>query len=52
MLIFDQPEYVNTITAVTMALIGYPEAREAVLKALQALRAPKVIEAMPSETKH
>jgi hypothetical protein len=43
--IFDQPEYVNTITAVTTALVAHPEARQAVVEALRAVKQqPKQIE--------
>ena len=51
--IFDRPEYLAVIAAVTKALVPYPEARLAVTEALRKLEnahsAPLVIEARPVE---
>jgi hypothetical protein len=45
--IFEQPEYVNTITALTAALRPFPEARQAAAEALRGLDV-KQIEAKPA----
>src|SRR5262249_40982978 len=51
--IFDRPEYLATIAAVTKALVPYPDAREAVAAALRKLEhaqsSPLVIDARPVE---
>ena len=51
--IFDRPEYLATIAAVTKALLPYPEARKAVAEALRTLEnargSPLVIDARPIE---
>jgi hypothetical protein len=51
--IFDRPEYLAAIAAVTKALVPYPEARQAVTEALRNLgnahSSPLVIEARPVE---
>ena len=52
--IFDRPEYLATIAAITKALVPYPEARRAVAEALRRLEngrgsPPLVIDARPVE---
>jgi hypothetical protein len=51
--IFDRPEYLATIAAITKALAPYPDARVAVVEALRKLEnargSPRVIEARPVE---
>ena len=51
--IFDRPEYIATIAAVTKALVSYPDARKAVAEALHRLEnargSPLVIDARPIE---
>jgi len=51
--IFDRPEYIATIAAVTKALVSYPDARKAVAEALRRLEnargSPLVIDARPIE---
>jgi hypothetical protein len=51
--IFDRPEYLATIAAVTKALVPYPDARQAVAEALRRLEnargSPLAIDARPVE---
>jgi hypothetical protein len=51
--VFDRPEYLATIAAITKALVPYPDARGAVAEALRRLdnarSSPLVISARPVE---